>query len=335
MIILHSMLLSTSRTTSNLFISPNIPFHPVLLFVSLWILLRTFPIQPSKPSSNIVFYSICSYYVAPYTLFSLQERRLLYQYKDLLLYAYLPDLYEVQDSEKKQWASSTASLSQLYQENAISIDTILYYLYSSINFLDSHEIDEYLNILLNVFPFLFPFRDPSSPFYFISPLTFSPTYSFQSFSSTFFSTQQPMTRTFFEDSFSQSPTPLTTPLDPPPPSTPSSIHSHLDSSTFNIQYPNEKVCPSSYHIAWLLGFFSPTYSYPLIQLIALEYLNTIEDTMLTSFLPLLVQLLAYQRTLDNPLLRFLLYRILRSPSTLGHELFWILRVFPLLFSVKD
>jgi len=72
----------------------------------------------------------------------------------------------------------------------------------------------------------------------------------------------------------------------------------------------------------LLDFKHPD---PKVRALAVSALEALRDPDLELYMLQLVQVLKFERFVDSALSRFLLRRALRSPGTIGHRLFWLLR----------
>ncbi|KAK8791022.1 hypothetical protein WA158_005653 [Blastocystis sp. Blastoise] len=237
----------------------------------------------------------------PLTAYTIEERRYLYKYKEMIIYLYIPELFHLEDAETPAEIHVTKLLNEMpkrpLQGYRITIDQILYSLYASVNFTNIDEIYQYINILYHVFHYIFPLSSSSSPLYYVSFL---------------------------------SPDPLIYSLLP-------NINPPLSIST-TTQYTSVSVSPPFCQISWLISFLGPRFGYPLIRALAIEYINMIDDIIISKFLTIFVQCLYVENTVDNIVLRFLIYRMLRSPHFIGHYLYWIIRseitrpaLFPSLF----
>jgi hypothetical protein len=74
-----------------------------------------------------------------------------------------------------------------------------------------------------------------------------------------------------------------------------------------------------------LGLLSSSFGDGFVRNWAVSQIQRLDDTQLYLLLLQLVQVLKYEPYAFSPLACMLLYRALRSPVTIGHRLFWLLR----------
>ncbi|GBG33290.1 Phosphatidylinositol 3-kinase 3 [Hondaea fermentalgiana] len=85
---------------------------------------------------------------------------------------------------------------------------------------------------------------------------------------------------------------------------------------------NEWAMPDPMVALQLLDFKHPD---PKVRALAVSALEPLSDVSLEEIMLQLVQVLKFERFVDSALSRFLLRRALRTPSLIGHRLFWLLK----------